>query len=373
MNRIFGIRHRTKRTAEGEARPTQVHVLTPDGRSFSFELDSEDMELDFVKAISGHPIESALFQVGMIPEAGDKIAMILGGSGSSLAYALSRAGEEGGIEVLRLPAWELKVARMRNEKDDDAELLARLLWEHEEWFYETTVRDRAIIRVVELFRLRMEAMKSRMACDQRLRSGFIGRTFRSNDGLFPEGKLEDLYNEFRASDAIYAALEKEEKRWERELAKALEETDVYTEVFRKIGGIGPSIAAGIIAAVQDIRRFKDREKFVAFCGLHVLPDGQFARRRRGQKSNWSPSAKQAFFLLAQQCVYRKDSVGGELYRHYKKVLREKHPEVVVEGGKRRYTDGHIDKMARWRTVTRIARKIYAEWTALEQRVRPVTV
>lgn len=366
LNRIFGIRHRVKRTAEGEAHPTQVAVLEK-GEVTRFDLETEDEELTFLKAMSGQNTEHEL---PMIPEPGDKIAMILGGSGSSFSSALARVGEGMGVELYRTPPYRLKDARGDDDKTEDSELLARFLSDYEEGFYLTESRDRKILRVAEVFTLRQETMKARMGCNQRLRSFFIGKTFRTEEGFFPEGDIEDLYKKFRASDKTYKALELEEAKWDRELLKALEDTDVYTEVFRTFTGIGPAIAAGIIVAVGDIRRFPTRDKFIAFCGLHVLPDGGFARRRRGQLSNWNPAARQAFYNLMDQFVKRPESEGGIMYRHFKVVFREKHPKTVVDS-KTRYSDGHIHKMAMWRTGTRMARKIYTLWTELEESKRAV--
>ena len=56
---------------------------------------------------------------------------------------------------------------------------------------------------------------------------------------------------------------------------------------------------------------------------------------------------------------------GKKLREYKVKLREKHPEVVEVGGKKRYTDGHIHKMALWRTITKFAEWLYNEWWKLE--------
>jgi hypothetical protein len=45
--RVIGIRHRVKKTAEGEARPTQV-VILENGEPKTLELETETDELDFV-------------------------------------------------------------------------------------------------------------------------------------------------------------------------------------------------------------------------------------------------------------------------------------------------------------------------------------
>lgn len=45
--RTIGIRHRRKRTAEGEARPTMVAIKNDDGSIKELELADDQAELDF--------------------------------------------------------------------------------------------------------------------------------------------------------------------------------------------------------------------------------------------------------------------------------------------------------------------------------------
>ena len=44
--RIIGIRHRIKKTAKNEARPTLLYILNDDGSTSTLELKTEDDELD---------------------------------------------------------------------------------------------------------------------------------------------------------------------------------------------------------------------------------------------------------------------------------------------------------------------------------------
>jgi transposase len=218
-------------------------------------------------------------------------------------------------------------------------------------------------------------MQARMAGEARLRQSYIGRAFTAPDGLYPEGGIEKGFDALKASDPIIKALRAEEAKRERELQKALSELPVYTDLFKPIEGAGPKISARIIAAVIDIRRFESAAKLKAFMGVHVLPDGTFARRRSGQVANWSGDARQALYLLAEQFNRRPDSHWGQYFRQMKKTLRQIHPvPVVVEvpnskGGTKkvtRYTDGHIHKMASWRTLTRFVEWLYDEWSDLEE-------
>lgn len=442
MTRIIGIQHRVKRTAEGESHPTRVAILVGD-ECVTHELESEIQELEFVK----NELRS-----------GDTVSMVLGGSGDYFAYALARRGEEVGASVLRVPAYLLKQWRDGSDKSGDHILLAQMVHEKRSAFYPLAETDAALIRVRELWRATWEAMQARMAAQTRLRQYFIGRVFTDPNGYFPEGGIEKAFDEAKASDAIIAALEKEEAKRLRELTSALEDLDVYTQIFKPLTGAGPKIAARIISAVVDIRRFaplvdetliaesyarsdessrlgrleedwntvdreyntkyarieaiiarkrqlgKDEEakhclnvlnelrlrkklrktgnqagsganKLAAYMGVHVLPDGTFPRRRVGQICNWHGDARQALYLLGDQFNRRPDSKWGIRLRENKAKLRLRHPEPVLVDGKngkvKRYTDGHIHKMALWRTLNEFVKELYEDWNELERSRTPL--
>lgn len=421
--RIIGIRHRVKRTSRGEARPTQVAVRQGE-KEEQYDLPDDTAELDWLlgcfprsyrKVTAEDRLENvqakhikwreltmeerpADFPAHLIKQvkdvvlvadkvpkvldgfrAGDMVVMALGGSGDRLAFALSRRGEEIGASVLRLPSFVLKDKRKNDDKDNDGALLVRLVKAEPELLRSCTPRDRELIKIRELLTLRMEAMKERIACEQRLWQRLIGSIFLNVDGRYPEGSLEDLYESQKASDQILQALKKEEAKRLKELSQALEELDVYQEVFKPITGLGPAIAARLIASIGDIRLFPSWSKLARFCGVHVNPDGTFPRRRVGggaTNNQRNDEARQALYLLADQFNKRPDSLWGQKLRQYKKNLRVKHPEVVMvevtdqrtgqTKSVKRYSDLHIMNMARWRTVTRFVRQLWRDWSRFEK-------
>lgn len=485
MARYIGIRHRTKKTKDGEARPTIISILKDGEKPIVYELESEDDELAFAhgrfvtkwrtletdEAIEALPLwqvrtvgkgdkqktQVALSWDGLAK--GDVVTMILGGSGDNFAFALSRKAEDVGAIVQRCTSKTLLEARADRSKDDDALTLAELGLDRPELTYKCEVRDRRYITVRELWFLLRDAMKYRIACEVQLWQKLNGERFRQLDGLYPEGTIEDAFNARKASDKIFQGLLAQEKEIEKELIEALEQTTVWP-LFRReeYKGCGPRTVARFIASIVDIRRFavkpdeaemhsikvqsaeierefgndlarisladcpftsKGQQKYwklqkvrsqkvnegktfeaarldalillhkrrhilrqkaaqqsesrlVAFCGAHVTKDGEFPRRRAGQTSNWSPSARQALYLLAEQWVKRPDSHWGKKLKENKARLRAIHPEVVLnEKGKKRYTDGHIHKMACWRTATQFVRKLAADWIKLEGSSTPV--
>jgi len=423
--RIIGITHRIKQKKDQTARPTLIAIRDVDGTMQKFQLKTEQDEIDFLNGkcaikwrvltadenISGTPEHQVIFRAAKGEDAlvarhesqcryktkkakggqlatkelievasevpidwigllrGDMVAMMLGGSGDYFAYALSRKLSDMAGMVVRIPPFKLDASRDTGaHKDDDALLLATLASEKLDEFYEAKVRDRGIIRLRNEYRLRMDTMKAWMGCEQRLFQRHIGVTFCCEAGCFPEGSLIKDFEKLKTNDAVLQALLAEKKSVEKRLIAAVEALDVYEKVFEPIKGIGPMIAARIINSVIDIRRFKTEAKFVKFLGLHVLPDGRFPRRRNGEVANWHPDGRQAMFLLGDQFLRQSDTTKWGRYLIARKAaLRTIHPvEVLSESGKKRYTKGHIQKMALWRTLTRFAESLYREWWKLEK-------
>lgn len=435
MPRIVGIRHRVKRTAAGEARPTQVVILDETSATY-YNLETEGEELDFLMGrfvTAWRPAKpnedlSQIFErhirthrkrgsdeiETVIPASyvgyrlGDTVAMISGGSGNNFAFALSRKGEEIGAYVLRIPSGALSDNRPADrDESHDALTLAELVRDKPELFQPTAVRDRTIISIRGLLQERLDAMKDRIACEQRLWQRTIGGIFRIENGYYPEGRIDDLFAEKKTNDAGLKTLRRKEAECNRALLAALKELNVYTDFFELVEGCGPAIASRVIALIGDVGRFPTAAKFKAFLGVHCTSDGQFSRRRKGERANWNEEwGRKAFYLLGDQFNRRPGSVWGKKLLEYKKRFREKHPViecvacgVVIEQCiymetenpsftqwddiRRRfpklkpenmekkfhfrcYTDGHILNMALWRTRTKFAEWLYKEWRRLER-------
>lgn len=449
--RFIGIRHRVKRTKEGEAKPTQVTILE-NSRTETYDLATETDELDWLKGqypvkfrpvnpdedlskFKSHQIkwrqlkkeenpqdfsQNLLRQEGKeysvaikVPaeydglQAGDLIGMILGGSGDRFAAALSRRGQDIEAKVMRVAPFTLKDWRGPIPKEDDASTLASLVKNHPELFYEVKLRDRQNIRLANALDARQEALRQKVACEQRIFSNLVGRIFLSEDGHFSDGQIEEIYKSEKANDRILQSLESELKDCDKDLEKSVKALDVW-DIFKEVDGVGPRIAAGILVSISDPRRFmvqpdftnanteeewrhcvrKAREKTVnkikAYLGAHVKQGGQyedtptekqFPRKHAGEIANWDNDGRQALYLLADQCVRRKESDWGKKLIHYKQNLRNKHPqeETIVDlttgkpklnkNGKpiKRYSDGHIHKMAYWRTITRFVEWFAGKW------------
>lgn len=416
INRIIAVTHRVKQTEAGEARPTLLSVSVG-GQIKKIELATEQDEIDFVngewpesyrKATPNdrpedfHPRhqkwrgmkkgklvtyegikkqeEDVLYQVpasydGL--QSGDTIIMALGGSGDRLAAAMARQLNVMNGMVCRIAPWAIKDTAGDDLTQNEALFL---LWEMDaDRFYLVDEPELERIGVREAYENRREAQLARIGCGQRLRQREIGKIFLQGN-LQHEISLEDLFESIHANSPIMAALIKEENQANRLLEKAVVGCRAW-QVFEPIEGVGPAIAGALIAAIGDIRRFATYQKLFAFSGLHPLArdgkkfaqgdertsgDSIFPRRRRGQLSNWNQFAKQAFWLLGDQFNRRPKSYWGSKLKQNKISLREKYPEEVLnELGKRRYTDGHIHKLATWKTIRQFVRWLHRAWTNLE--------
>lgn len=298
QGRCIGIRHRVKQTKDGEARPTQMVIFENDEFT-SYDLDDDNAELDFVRGrfpvsfraidatdnlanfnprhikwrtvkvsedesklnpahtrkVEGKPQVATKVPVSYDGlKSGDVVGMSMGGSGDRFAYALSRVGERVGATVFRLPPFELKRLRVVDEKDGDARLLAILVRDQRGLFHEVTATTRRIINVRESQSLRIDAMKGRIACGQRLEKAMVGRVF-CTEGDFAELDFEAAFAELKANDRIYTGLLEEEGQRLRALDAAVKDTSVWQEILEDVKGIGPALAGRIISAVGTIERF----------------------------------------------------------------------------------------------------------------------
>jgi hypothetical protein len=420
--RIIGIVHRVKFTADGEASPTKVAIADRSGKvTAKYNLETETDELDFMlgrfpleysevasdedlsqidlrhlkwrKAKKGevaglHPsqiavIEKKLQRAVSKPirfgglQAGDTVVMTLGGSGDRFAFAINNYGKTKGINVLRIQPSDLKDNRKSDKSEDHLELI-RLYSNRPELFpnlfHEVTKRDEILIHIKFAFDMRMQAMKDRIACGQRLKQRLIGKIFLSTEGFYPEGAIEDLLLAEQINNLFYQELVEQEEEYNKELEKLINRLDVYRELFSKISGIGPRISAPLLAYVGDIRRFSSSAKFKMYCGVAPNSKGGFVRKKRGQQQSWRPEIRQALFLFADQCNRRPESEWGRRFLEEKARLREKYPNVVVmeypdpddpEKMKKTklYTDGHIHKKARWHLLGQFCDDLYGKWTA----------
>lgn len=114
--------------------------------------------------------------------------------------------------------------------------------------------------------------------------------------------FRSLLHEMLDNDSIQSPFMANMRETKRTIERQLKADPIYRSVFEPLPGFGPLIAARMIAAIMDIRRFKTRPCLTAYAGYHHFEDGSRARRREGQVSNWAQELKQAVYLWTQQTI-----------------------------------------------------------------------
>lgn len=449
MSRIIAIRHRQKRTADGQARPTQILIQSESGKKTRYELDNDDDELDFAhriypvswrplvdgEDISGYadrhirwrklkPGEKAEdfdskyvrggdkgFIVaervpvdfdGLRPD--DKVLSILGGSGDLFMAKLTREGVKIGADIFGIRPITLSSMREGRDKSEDLKNLIQIFISFPEEFHCLGPRREELVLVAEAFKARQNAQEQRKACGLRLYQRAKTKIYLSDY----VGSLRDYYFSLQATDAIFFAQVAEEEARDKDLKKAVERLDLWNEIFKGVKGVGPTIAGGLVACIGDINRFRARPDFsgastreerraakrraekksvdriVKFLGVHVRQGGQyvdvppeksFPRLQEGG-IDYNTAGRQVLYQLADQFNRQKP---GEFWRdkldENKRRFRVAHPAPITVKKKDKrgheyeaivYSDGHILKMAKWRTLTQFVRWMAKRWLALEE-------
>lgn len=403
QGRMISVVHRVKKTADGEERPTLVAIRGSEGSINTFPLATEREEFDFITCAGKYT------DIGL--QKGDVVLTTLGGSGDRLSFAMSRMLAEVGGVLYRIPGYHLKTYRESNlataEESDDRVLLRTLWFCMPENFFECRVRDREVIRISELYRAFKDAQQARMKCANRLRARLVGSLFLSEEGKYPEGKIEDWFDAKKADDPIFLTLEKEEYKAKADLERAIK-TARIGELFSEVQGCGPSIIGGLICAIGDIRRFAGPEKLTSYLlGLNprFAETGEFPRSKRGIRTNWNREGRQTLFLLSDQFNRRPDTDWGKKLRENKLFYRTQHPNTLVfekkgaektgrefifapgvcekkgskyqvfdengmatelVSGTQKYYDGHIHRMGVWKTLRQFVHFVYHTWTEFEK-------
>ena len=181
-----------------------------------------------------------------------------------------------------------------------------------------------------------------------------------------------------------------EKDIEKLIVRQLKNHALYTQYLSKIQGVGPLIAAGLIAYIDDIEKFKHVSSLWQYSGygmnrycgkckkptfievdyetgktakkLHPLEKCPICktkttailqRRTTGYQSNWNDRLKVLAWKASTSFMKQKaaNSKYRKLYEQIKKAERKEHPKKVVSKGKTMFNDGHINN----RTLRKISK------------------
>jgi hypothetical protein len=155
------------------------------------------------------------------------------------------------------------------------------------------------------------------------------------DGVMRGWQLTETHPSVEALRAQLEAFEKLEKEMEKALAKQLKTHPLHPWIKSQIG-LGDKQMARLLGVIRDPywnelhQRPRTVSELWAYSGLHVI-DGQGAKRRKGQQSNWSAEAKSRIYLIAVSCIKQCKSPYRAVYDDRRAHTANTHPD---------WTDGH---------------------------------
>ena len=191
-----------------------------------------------------------------------------------------------------------KAMGLRGKTDRvDAELIARLV-AHEHAKLHPWIPPTAEQRQIDCL-LRRRAKVSN------IRASLI-KSFKGMSGFAPE--LKALRQRF---DKLLASLDTKIKT----LIEATAERKEDYARLRKIAGVGPVVASGVLNTLERVP-FAKADSFVAFTGLDPRPDDSGHRRGRRRLSKRGPSELRRLLYLAAMAA-AKTNIGKPLYQHYR--------------------------------------------------------
>lgn len=117
-------------------------------------------------------------------------------------------------------------------------------------------------------------------------------------------------------------IEASEKKMQRHLIIMLKDEPFYNSWLKKVKGIGPLLAASLMAELGSPEGFKTVGQLMAYSGMDVR-NGEAPRRKRGEKANWNGNIRMTLFKAASSFIKKTDCFGRKLYDEYKTYYIER--------------------------------------------------
>jgi hypothetical protein len=153
----------------------------------------------------------------------------------------------------------------------------------------------------------------------------------------------------------------------KKITKELKKLPVYTEFLSKIKGIGPALAAGLIAQIGDIKRFDNVSNLNAYFGLDPR-EGVARRRKKGEVANWNATGRMLVCELIPDQFIKQNS---PVYRGIYDEEKAKSIKMMDEDANKPKDDQRVkSKLHAERRARRKAGKIFLShfwkaWRTLE--------
>lgn len=130
------------------------------------------------------------------------------------------------------------------------------------------------------------------------------------------GAYEGLGIETPYAHAALQDAEEYEKHLAKHIRALLKVNPFYNAWLKHVKGIGPLLAASLLAELGSPQRFNTVSALWSYAGLKVK-NGEAMRRAKGEKANWNPMVKMTAWKIGSQFIKTNGCLGRELYDKYK--------------------------------------------------------
>lgn len=175
----------------------------------------------------------------------------------------------------------------------------------------------------------------------------------------------------RIKEMTGMSMKRIENSIKKELQSAIAAEPLWEEWLKDVKGIGPILAAGLIAHIEDVKRFATMSKLWKYAGLSVDDDGRSERLVKGKTLNYDPKFKKFMWLVGSSFVKVKGP-GRELYLDSRELYDKKWKTSKDCGsvgckskGEGACMDGHKHAAARRRTAKIFLGAVYMKWREIE--------
>ncbi len=131
-----------------------------------------------------------------------------------------------------------------------------------------------------------------------------------------------------------------------------------------IKGIGGSLAAQLLAQIDDISTFDNPSQLWRFAGFAVI-DGKAEKNKIGEKSHFNRTLKAVCWNIGSQFIIQYTPIYREIYDNEKDRQRQLHPEKIKKNGKWMYTDLHLHNRAWRKAIKLFLQHLYVTWRTSE--------
>jgi len=162
---------------------------------------------------------------------------------------------------------------------------------------------------------------------------------------------------------IINTLKEEEKSYERMVRDEVKGIPIFLWL-KEVKGIGPVMAGGLIAWIDDIARFPTVSKLWAYA---VGKPGE--RRQKGAKCGWNPRLKTHCWRIGTQLLRAKGRYADFYYQFKRQYLerediKKAHESGKAVGGKLSYKI-HIHQMALRKMIKLFLSHLWEQWRKFE--------